>query len=194
MCASSTIVDDVSRYCKSDPLLGIAFFYFDFQDKDALPHAVLRSLIKQLFLQCKVTPDALVKLYSECSDGQRSPTLEGLISTAKSIIQNFLNVYIILDALDECPERNKLLKLLEVIHDWSIGTLHILVTSRKKRDIEVRLRRLVSYEVAMDEGDVDGDVRIHVSRVLDQDIEFQMFSAEEKQKIEATLVNGTHGM
>lgn len=170
------------------------FFYFDFRNENISPATVLRSLIKQLSLQCTNTPDALVKLFSDSAEGQQSSPPEELMSTAKSIIQCFSNVYIIFDALDECPERAKLLSFLGLMHNWNIDKLHLLVTSRRERDIELRLKPLMSHEVPMDERLVDKDIQIHVSKVLDQDIEFQMCSAEEKQRIETTLIGRAHGM
>lgn len=103
-----------------------------------------------------------------------------------------MNVYLIFDALEECPDRHELLKLLELIHDWGIDTLHVLVTSRTERDIEKGLTRLVSHEVPMDESLVDGDIRLHVTETLDR--HFQMCSVEEKNNIESTLIGRARGM
>lgn len=54
----------------------------------------------------------------------------------------FFNVYIVFDALDEHLERDKLLTLLGLIHNWGIDTLHLLATSRQERGIEDVLKRL----------------------------------------------------
>lgn len=191
---SSTIIEDISRHCQSGSSLGIAFFYFDFQNRDTRPLAVIRSLIKQLSSQCSTVPDALVKLFHENLEGQRTPTLKELLLTAKFVIQAFLDVYIVFDALDECLEREEFLALLGVIYDWRIGTLHLLTTSRKERDIEVALSHMVTQEIAMGEGLVNVDIRLHVSKVLEHAIEFQKFSAEEKDMIMITLLEGAQGM
>jgi hypothetical protein len=73
-------------------------------------------------------------------------------------------------------------------------TLHFLVTSRKERDIEEALDRMFSHEVYMHESLVDADIRVHISRTLDDDKRFSMCSAEEKGLVKTTLVNGAHGM
>ena len=190
----SAVVRENSRHCKPGPSCAIAYFYFDFQNKDARPPAVLRSLIKQFSLQCSTTPDALENLFTEHADGQCSPTLEELTSTAKSIIHSFVDVYIIFDALDESPDPHELLTLLRLIHDWGLDALHLLVTSRKDRDIEKTLSRLVSHSVSMDESFVDLDIRLHVSRTLKQDSKFQLFSAKETKRIETVLIGRAHGM
>ncbi|KAF8509947.1 hypothetical protein JB92DRAFT_466863 [Gautieria morchelliformis] len=189
----STIVEELSRHCRSDPLLAMASFYFDFNNKDTPPDAVLRSLIAQLSVQCASTPHALESLFSKTGqDG--APGQEDLMSTLKTIISGFQAMYIVFDALDECPERSRFLAVIREIHGWEFGLLHLLATSRKERDIEEALSGLISQEVRMDENLVDGDIRVHVSRTLEDDIKFRMCTAEEKEKMMAALMEGAHGM
>ncbi|KAF8476263.1 hypothetical protein JB92DRAFT_1882864 [Gautieria morchelliformis] len=136
----------------------------------------------------------LAKLFSD-KKGQESPSLEELKSTLKSIIGTFeKNVYIIFDALDECPDRHQFLELIKEIHGWNFGTLRLLATSRYEKDIEKILWDLVSHEVSMDEGLVDSDIRIYVSRALRDDNKLSKYSAEKKEEIETTLSDGAHGM
>lgn len=60
------------------------------------------------------------------------------------MIQEFPQTYIILDALDECADREGLMEVLEKIAGWKLQNLHLLVTSRKERDIERSLDRFVA--------------------------------------------------
>ncbi|KAF8484412.1 hypothetical protein JB92DRAFT_3261754 [Gautieria morchelliformis] len=149
----STIIRDISHQCISDPSLAVAFFYFDFRSKDIKPHSLLRALIKQLSLKSIKTPattpttapattfNYLAQLFSDKKNGLESPSLEELKSTLKSIIGTFeKNVYIIFDALDECPDRHQFLKLIKEIHGWNFDTLRLLATSRDEQDIEKTLR------------------------------------------------------
>ncbi|KAF8517210.1 hypothetical protein JB92DRAFT_2668113, partial [Gautieria morchelliformis] len=191
---SSTVIDEITRDYLSDSSLAITYFYFDFHNAEARPDVILRSLVKQLALQCGSIPDALTQLFDENAEGQRSPTPEALMSTIKSLVGGFRTVYIVLDALDECQERSQLLALLRGIHDWNLDKVHLLATSRTDHDIEEMLTPLVSHQVSMDENLVDGDIRIHVSKSLEHDVKFQLCSAEEKQLIETTLMKGAHGM
>ncbi|KAF8527082.1 hypothetical protein JB92DRAFT_1002439 [Gautieria morchelliformis] len=189
----STIVEELSRHCRSDPYLAMAFFYFDFNNKDTPPDAVLRSLIVQLSAQWASTPHALESLFSEKGQGG-APGQEDLMSTLKTIISGFQAVYIVFDALDECPERSRFLTVIGDIHGWEFGLLHLLATSRKERDIEEALSGLISQEVPMDENLVDGDIQVHVSRTLENDIKLRKCSADEKEMAMTTLIAGAHGM
>ncbi|KAF8502492.1 hypothetical protein JB92DRAFT_2794473, partial [Gautieria morchelliformis] len=192
----STIIEELSIHCSSNPSLTIAFFYFDFTNKDTFSNAVIRSLIKQLSVQCTSIPPALDSLFSK--NGQagtnRDPGQEDLMSTFKIIIRSFQAVYLVFDALDECPERSSFLKVLREVHDWKLDTLHLLVTSRKEGDIQKALGGLVSHEAPMDRCLVDGDIQVYVSRRLVEDIEFRMCSAGEKKMVMTTLMQGAQGM
>ncbi|KAF8512781.1 hypothetical protein JB92DRAFT_2669017, partial [Gautieria morchelliformis] len=190
----STIIEELSRHSRSDPFLAMAFFYFDFNNKDTLPDDVLRSLIVQLSAQCVSTPHALESLFSMNEQGgvRRDPRQEDLMSTLKTIVMSFQVVYIVFDALDECPERSRFLKLLREVHDWKLDALHLLATSRKEGDISKALSGLVSHDISMNKSPVDRDIQVYVSRRLD--IEFSMCSTEEKEMVQSTLMKDAHGM
>ncbi len=50
----------------------------------------------------------------------------------------------ILDALDECKERQELLTDIDEIAGWKNRKLHMLATSRRENDIEESLEPLVN--------------------------------------------------
>ena len=115
---------------------------------------------------------------------------------AKTALGNPLRtpLYIIVDALDECSERETLLSLIEEIVDWKLNTLHILATSRKERDIDDCLSSLVSNEINIQSTLVDADIRIHVHDKLRNDRKLKKWQASAQAEIEAALVGGAHGM
>ncbi|KAF8483141.1 hypothetical protein JB92DRAFT_3101779 [Gautieria morchelliformis] len=164
----STIIKELSCHCHSDPFLAMAFFYFDFNNKDTPPDAMLQSLIVQLFAQCVSTTHALESLFSKKGHGG-VPGQEDLMSTLKTIISGFHAVYIVFDALDECAERSRFLTVIREIHGWEFGLLHLLTTSWKEQEIEEVLNGLISQE-------------------------FRMYSAAEKEMVMTTLIAGAHGI
>jgi hypothetical protein len=139
--------------------------------------------------------NCLAKLFSDKKDGEESPSLEELKSTLKSIIGTFeKNVYIIFEALDECPDRHQFLQLIKEIRGWNFSTLRLLATSRDEQDIEEALRDVISHQVSMDEALIDNDIRVYVSRKLKDDKKLSKYSAEKTETIENTLIDGAHGM
>ena len=116
------------------------------------------------------------------------------MSTLRSIVESFKDVYIVFDALDESRNRSEFLALLTEIRRWEFGVVHLLATSRKEQDIEEALSPLVSHTVPMDESLVDGDIRVHILKTLEDDAKFKTWSSNEKKIIETTLIQGAHGM
>jgi len=150
--------------------------------------------MKQLAMQCTSVPNSLEKLFSEYADGLRTPTLKELMFTLKPIIESFEAVYIVFDALDECQDRPEFLDVLEQIHGWQLGTLHLLTTSRPEYDIARVLNSLVSHDVPMDRSLVDEDIRLHVSTRLEKDKEFKFLPEKERKMVENALAEGADGM
>ena len=100
----------------------VAYFYFDFKDtgkQDA--RALLSSLLVQLFDQSDPCCDTLSSLYSRHKRGSEQPTIVSLRLCLKDMLKEVgsLPTYLIVDALDECPDypgipspREKVLELV----------------------------------------------------------------------------------
>ena len=86
--------------------------------------------------------------------GLRQPSESDLIRWLKSVLQlsGEGKVYIIVDALDECPNtsgfpktaRDKVLDLFEDFVDWDIPDLRICVTSRPESDMQIVIEPFAS--------------------------------------------------
>ena len=66
----------------------------------------------------------------------------------RDVLNSLIGVHVIIDALDECMEREHLFELLEEIIAWKLEA-HLLVTSRKEGDIveafkSLALKKLIS--------------------------------------------------
>ncbi|KAF7328224.1 Pfs, NACHT and ankyrin domain protein [Mycena venus] len=125
---SSSIIDTLR--VRAEPL---AFFYFDTNNSEQREVTqLLRSLVWQLSARGPSPDTILDTLWSSYSDGQLLPTNTVLISDALILIlKKFTEpVYIVLDALDECSERDRLLTTITTILDANLPNVHILLTSR----------------------------------------------------------------
>jgi hypothetical protein len=193
--SSSTIIQDLIGHCKSNPSFAMAYFYFDFRDRGKQSHEhLLRSLVTQFSDQCPSTLEALEKLYSSNQGGRWQPAVNALSTALGDIIRNFHQTYIVVDALDECTDRETLLGLIEEIINWKINTLHILVTSRKEREINECLKALVSNQIDIQSSLVATDIQIHVHEQLRKDPRFRKWSEKVLTEIETELTERAHGM
>lgn len=196
---SSTIIQDVLQHCDGDPGKVVAYFYFDFKDvQKQTPELMVRSLICQLSRKCVKVPVSLELLFSSCENGQRSPSLDSQLDVLQQMIQEYPQCYIILDALDECKDRDDLMDILSQIISWQLDKLHVLVTSRKERDIQNSLESLVQDQniICLQSGLVNGDIQKYVRDRLLNDASLRKWQKDSdvQHEIEAALTSGPRGM
>ncbi|KAI2484784.1 multiple ankyrin repeats single kh domain protein [Pyrenophora tritici-repentis] len=196
---SSTIIEHLLQHCHNDTSMVTAYFYFDFNDTQKQdPELMLRSLLCQFLQRSVVIPKGVDALFSSCENGQRKPLLHALLDVVRQVAQEFAHVYVILDALDECSQRSELMDILETAARWQLNNLHLLMTSRKERDIERSLEGYVEEEnvVCLQSDIVDQDIQRYVQQRLHNDKGLAKWSkdAAVRQEIEAALMGGARGM
>jgi hypothetical protein len=165
---SSTII---KHLVDTHPNQLLLYFYFDFTDagKQTLDN-LLRSLISQLYHKCKETQKLLDSLFSSCDNGRRQPTCESLSKVFLQMIEEVKEVYMVLDALDECrtrkgPLSKGLLAWIRSFLDLEQRNVHLLVTSRPEHDIESVLRKLAQSDediVPIQSDLIEDDIRSYV--------------------------------
>lgn len=133
---SSSVIGNLEQTVGPSNLL---YFFFDFNDvKKQSTTDVLRSLLAQLYNHRNELPE-LDALFSSCQDGRQQPESASLLETFQASLQQAGEVWIVIDALDECRRRNDvltgdLLSWVQSIRDGSLNA-HLLVTSRPEPEI-----------------------------------------------------------
>lgn len=192
---SSTIIEDVLQHYHEDVESSIAYFYFDFNDPAKRQHdKLVRSLVSQLSMQSPEGMRELQQLYLNCQHGQRQPTGDALVTILGQLLAGRDHVYVVLDALDECQSRDDLMGLIQIIAERHLGSLHLMVTSRKERDIEDALEPLVTGEVCIESAVVDADIQIHIRERLLRDPKLRKWPSPVQLEIELALMQSAHGM
>jgi hypothetical protein len=110
------------------------------------------------------------------------------------MLGDFHQTFIILDALDECREREELLELVKKIVYWKLKNLHILATSRREKEIEEALEHLITSQICIQSTLVDTDIYIHLRERLQSDPKLRKWPVKVQKEIEETLMDGAHGM
>jgi hypothetical protein len=177
----------------------MAYFFFDFNDvKKQDPEMMVRSLLYQLSQQSIKIPASLDALFLSCENGQRQPSVRALMHALQSMIQDLPHIYIMLDALDECAQRLELMEILEMTVRWKIPNLHLLVTSRRERDIESSLEGCVEPQnsICLQSEVVDKDIQHYVRQRLSDDKALSKWGKDIalRQEIETALMEGAKGM
>lgn len=195
---SSTVLEDVLSFAKDDPGKAVAYFYFDFNDREKQDSRLMvRSLVSQLSRQSIKLTLTLEILFSE-SEAQRQPSLSALLNAAQQLIEGLPSTYILIDALDECSDRKELLNILRKIHAWQLPGLHMFFISRREGEIENTLGLIVNESniISIQDENVDPDIRSYIRQRLADDKNLQKWHSNVtiQRQIEQSLVTGAHGM
>ena len=118
-----------------------------------------------------------------------------------------LPIYLIVDAVDECPNtsqelgaprsRQEVLKVLKELIELRLPNLHISVTSRAEFDIKNALEKLASFKLSLhDEDGQKQDIAKYVRTVvyLDEEPVMMKWGEEVKQLVIETLSKKADGM
>ena len=186
-------------------LATLAYYYFDFRDvKKQDSYGLLSSLVLQLSSESDSCYNLLSQLYSDHNRGVRKPS----ISALKRCLTEMLSlsgqhpIYIIVDALDECPNlsgtpsaREEVLELVEELVDLKLPTVHLCVASRPEVDIRMVLDPLTSLKISLhDESGQKEDIVEYIKSVVCSDRNMRRWKEADKQLVIDTLSDRADGM
>jgi hypothetical protein len=183
----------------------MAYFYFDFRDTQKQHRrGLLSSLLSQLSAKFDACYDIFSHLYLDHDEGARQPSDDALFDCLADMlkVQAHPAMYLIIDALDECPNfsgmptaREKVLKLLEDLVGLRLPNLHICVSSRLEFDIRIFLEPLASFRMLLDdESGQKSDISGYIKSVVHSDWRMRRWSTENKQLVIDTLSVKADGM
>jgi hypothetical protein len=190
--------------CK-DGSTSMAYFYCDFKDNykqsrlDMIP-----SLLTQLSTGSDRCHHILSRFYSAYNRDAQMPSSSVLTECLKEMLSRpgQSPVYIIIDAIDECPDipgvpspREDTLELVKELLQLRLPNLRLCVTSRPEIGIRAVLEPLLSHRVSLhDEIGQKKDIVEYVSAVMRSDQEFERWRDEDKCLVIKTLSERADGM
>ena len=183
----------------------LAYFYFDFKDAEKQDsRALLSSLLIQLSTHSDQFCDVLHELYSEHEDGLQQPNHASLLRCLKGMlaIADSGPVYLVMDALDECPNdsgipssRERMLMTIKELVDLRHSNLRICVTSRPEYDIRTTLGPLATQQVSLhDECGQKQDINNYITSVVHSDGKMKRWRDAEKDMVVEKLTSKADGM
>ena len=184
----------------------MAYYYFDFRDvKKQDLYGLLSSLILQLSAESDSCFNILSQLYSDHTRGMRKPDIDGLKNCMKDMLSlpRQAPIYIIIDALDECPilsgtptAREEVLVLIEELVDLKLQNVHLCVASRPEMDIRVVLEPLTTtLNISLhDESGQREDIIKYIKSVVYSDRSMRRWKQEDQKLVIDTLSDRADGM
>jgi len=201
---SSAIIDNIKDMCTAESV-SMAYFIFDFKDNHKQSRLdMISSLLTQLSTRSKRCLDILSRVYSRHSRGTQAPTGGVLTECLKEMLSlpDQGPIYIIMDALDECPDtpgvpspREEVLELVEELALLRLSNLRLFVTSRAEIGIRAVLRPLVSFRVVLhDERGQQQDIADYLKAVVQSDRNIRRWRKDDKDRVIDALSKGANGM
>ncbi|KAL2075283.1 hypothetical protein VTL71DRAFT_226 [Oculimacula yallundae] len=133
---TSTVINYLKHEYQNDEV-GLAYFFCDYKDPSKQdPSTVLRTLLNQLCSQNIAVYQNVQKFYKDQYKDDRvanlaPPSLDLVRSNFDHFLDSsFVKVFIVIDAVDECHDRECIVKAISAIGD-SVDHIKILVSSRE---------------------------------------------------------------
>ena len=183
----------------------MAYYYFDFRDvKKQDCYGLLSSIVSQLSTESDSCYNFLSKLHSDNGRGMWKPEIGAL----KKCLADMLSlpgqgqIYIIVDALDECPNfpgtpsaREDVLEIVKEIVNLKLPNVNLCVASRPEMDIRLVLEPLTTLKISLhDEIGQKKDIIEYIKSVVRSDLSMRRWKEEDKQLVVDTLSRKADGM
>ncbi|KAF9224620.1 ankyrin [Gyrodon lividus] len=192
---ASSVIHDLKRSRYDEEVL--VFFYCDFRnERSTSAPEVMRSLLTQLLRLANVDDvdcrDSVPELVEREAEGTEPPNdmklLTCLVRSAAKLHQQPL---IVIDALDECKDVEKLLNALKELND---GHIRLFVTSRLERIIRDTLSDFPSISLQKMTRAVSADMERHIRKELDSRQWLRTLAPGLKKEVRSVLLDTADGM
>jgi hypothetical protein len=141
-------------------------------------------------------PEVLATLYNHCGGGFSQPSIDNLQDTLQMILYGFNSAFIVLDALDECTERAKLLNWVQtvIVQKNKNLQLHLIVTSRPEKEINDRFHLLDNccVDMVMESGGYD--LVAYLDYQLENNPELRRWDQKTREEVKSILIEQADGM
>ncbi|CZR42829.1 uncharacterized protein FPRO_10132 [Fusarium proliferatum ET1] len=200
---SSSVIKYLKDQYEQDPETALAYFFFSFGNIEQQKVSVmLSSLVRQLCASRPDTPQPVKRFEEYMAKGER-PDIETLEAALICAVSGFSAVFIVVDALDECPvldgERPKLLNCLRRIIASMSDNLHIFCTSRAEPDIHMAIDKLLdarsktAIDLTENQVGLDRDMRLYIDSVLGTEM-YCWWSDDVMAKAKDIMITRADGM
>ncbi|KAL6412681.1 hypothetical protein AUP68_03886 [Ilyonectria robusta] len=167
------------------------YFYCYFGNNQDETNPLLAWIVSQLCRRAEKMPHNLRSIYRTRIRPNDDELLEGL----ENILNLFTCVHVVIDALDESkePYTTLLRTLKKIATEPRFNKIQLLVTSRDLTNIRWVLSDF-SAPVAMQLDKVEGDIRNHVTELLQKELEFSGWPEKLRRDVAERLAVGAEGM
>lgn len=190
---ASVAIDYLAKQVQTAPKTGLAFIFCDYRKKNEQTiYSLLANLLKQLSHLLDPLPQSIVALFEVYKRCGTRPTLEEIFGILKDLIRHYDRVFIVVDALDQCPVTSDCRwEFLSTLSKLQFGfKINTFMTSRDIPDI---VESFTSAMVLNVQAKKD-DLQIYVEKSLARATGFVGRDPTIQAEITAAIVQAAGGM
>lgn len=189
----SIVIEHLQAQYRPSEKIGIAFVYCAYDRADYTASRLLASLLKQLALQSDTFLEDIASCHKGHSRFGTPPSSKELSHLLGLQVQRFDEVFIIVDALDECPEADNNRTAFISAARGLLPKVRLMVTSRNIPSIERMFRSDLHLQIRA----TDPDVKLFIESHIDQQAELSDLLEDHedvRSMISAKVVEKSNGM
>ena len=164
---TAIVIDDLTTRASSDPAIGVAYIYCNFQQQGTQKiDDLMASLLKQLAQGQSSLPGSVKDLYGQYKTKRTRPLLDEILRVLQSVAKMYSRAFIIVDALDECQvsDDSRARFLSELFSLQTRHEVNIFATSRPIPQIINQFNGSVQLEIRAHDEDVRKYLDVRISR------------------------------
>lgn len=192
MASSSTVIDHLEREHRRGKT-GVAYVYCVHNGVAQTASNFLGSLLRQLAMQSAASLKDIKSCYEHHARYGTRPSLKEIVGLLRSQVETFDQLFIIIDALDECPEQDQTRKSFFAQVRALPPKARLMVTSRNVPTIEKMFKHDMCIEIRAQ----DQDIKRFINSQIEQRDEFADLLEDHEElrfDITATVLEKANGM
>ena len=172
---------------------GLAHFYFNYQDRrKQSAELVLASLLRQLAMLKTELPTPILELRRKMESQQRDFQQHDLEQAILFMCADFDQIFIVIDALDECDNDYRKDLLLVLARLKKNSSVRICLTSRPHTGQEIA--RKLGAPLRVEIGATDSDLKVYLSSKIDDSDNIDIIDEEFKEEIISKVIQAAQKM
>ncbi|KAL7959305.1 ankyrin repeat-containing domain protein [Trichoderma compactum] len=187
-CQMAILVNHLMEKFQGDDTVGVAYLYYNYkQHYDQKPEHMLASLVKQLAQNSRPFPDAVHQLHHRHEPKKTYPLLRELSNTFSTLVHSFFKVYILIDALDEGDDTDRMIFLHEIFTIQEATGLNLFATSRAINSIAATCKGSISRDIYPTTHDISQFLDANMSEFPSFVVDDANIQKEIKAKVESAV-------
>lgn len=150
----SIIIDYLKQTFQGEDV-GIACIYCSYGERqEQTATNLIASLVQQLIQRRRIVPNSIANVYTRHVHTQTRPSLREWSDLLQYEVGSFSKVFVVIDALDECPENNGTRESFIAEIKKLRPSIHLLVTSRDIASIEREFEKAARLDILANDEDI----------------------------------------